>query len=120
MIEKVNLAEKFDTFSEHWTPKLVGALNGQSVKLAKFKGEFIRHHHEHEDELFLVIEGELIIEIDDQLLELHAGEFVIIPKGVSHKPMAKEEVKVLLFEPTSTLNTGNLENEHTIRNLDII
>jgi len=117
-ISKVNLEDKFKTFSEHWTPKIVGELNNQHVKIAKFKGQFIMHHHENEDELFFVIKGILNIELVDKVLEIKEGEFVIIPKGVKHKPFAKEEVEVLLFEPASTLNTGNKQNELTIKQLE--
>ncbi|MEO0584166.1 MAG: cupin domain-containing protein [Bacteroidota bacterium] len=117
-IKKVNLQEKFETFSEYWTPKIVGELNNQHVKIAKFKGEFIMHHHENEDELFLVIKGTMNIELVDQTLEINAGEFVVIPKGVKHKPYAKEEVEVLLFEPATTLNTGNETNDLTVKRLE--
>ena len=113
-----NLKEKFDSFSEHWTPKVVGELNDQSVKIAKFKGDFVRHHHAHEDELFLVIEGTIFIELDNETLRISAGELVVIPRGVPHKPYAPEEAKVLLFEPKTTLKTGNEENERTQRNLE--
>jgi len=119
-IRKVNLADKFKTISEYWTPKIVGELNNQHVKIAKFKGEFVMHHHENEDELFFVIKGILNIELLDRVLEIEAGEFVILPKGVKHRPYAKEEVEVLLFEPSSTLNTGNKQNEFTVRNLDTL
>jgi len=119
-IKKVNLQSKLDTFNDHWSPKIVGELNNQFVKLAKLKGEFVMHNHEQEDELFYVIEGKLFIELTDKTLELNAGEFVIIPKGVDHKPYAPEEVSVMLFEPTSTLNTGNTENELTVARLDKI
>lgn len=119
-IKKVNLRSKLETFSEYWTPKVVGELNKQLVKLAKFKGEFVMHQHEQEDELFYVIDGQLFIELSDKTLELNAGEFVIIPKGVEHKPYAPEEVSVMLFEPASTLNTGNTDNEFTVSDLDKI
>lgn len=119
-IQTINLDEKFKTFSAHWTPKIVGELNGQQVKIAKLKGEFVMHHHENEDELFFVIKGLLYIELLDKTLEIKEGEFVIIPKGVPHKPYAKEEVEVLLFEPASTLNTGNVQNERTVDHLDKI
>ncbi len=98
----------------------MGELNNQFVKLAKLKGEFVMHKHDHEDELFYVIEGKLFIELLDKTLELNAGEFVIIPKGVEHKPYAPEEVSVMLFEPASTLNTGNTQNEFTLPDLDRI
>jgi len=119
-IKKVNLKQKFNSFSEHWTPKIVGGLNGQLVKLAKLKGEFVKHKHEQEDELFLVIGGKLFIELEDKTLELEAGEFVIIPKGVEHKPYAPDEVSILLFEPASTLNTGDAESDLTVSKLDKI
>ncbi len=119
-IKTVNLNQKFDSFSEHWQPKVVGALNGQLVKLAKLKGEFVMHHHENEDEMFLVIEGQLLMELENKTLEVNEGEFVIIPKGINHKPKAVGEVKVMLFEPSTTLNTGNTENQFTVRKLDNI
>lgn len=119
-IKVVNLQEKFNSFSEYWNPKIVGQLNGQLVKVAKFKDEFILHKQDKEDELFFVIEGKLLMETDDKTFEINAGEFIIIPKGINHKPMAVGEVKVLLFEPKSTLNTGNVEGEFTVKNLDNI
>ena len=119
-IKKVNLQEKFDSFSEVWSPKIVGELNGQQVKIAKFKDEFISHQHEDEDELFLVIKGKIKIELENKTLEINAGEFVIIPKKIEHKPSAIGEAKVLMFEPKSTINTGNTENEFTVKNLDKI
>lgn len=119
-IAKVNLNEKFGRFDEYWAPRIVGELNHQLVKIAKFKGEFVMHHHEHEDELFYVVEGTLNIELDEEVIEIQQGEFVIIPKGTSHKPFAKEEVKVLLFEPASTRNTGEDVNERTVDNLEWI
>lgn len=119
-INSVNLKEKFNSFSESWNPKIIGELNGQYVKIAKFKDEFIAHQHEQEDELFLVIEGQIKIELDTKTLEINAGEFVIIPKGVQHKPIGVGEAKVLMFEPKSTLNTGNTENELTVKKLDKI
>jgi mannose-6-phosphate isomerase-like protein (cupin superfamily) len=119
-IRTVNLNSKFDSFSEFWNPKIVGELNGQYVKLAKFKGEFISHKHENEDEMFLIIEGKILMEMDNETLEINEGEFVIIPKGTNHKPIAIGEAKVLMFEPKSTLNTGTTENELTIKTLDNI
>lgn len=113
-IKKVNLHAKLKTFTEHWSPKIVGELNNQHVKIAKLKGEFVMHHHANEDELFYVIAGKLFIELKDQTLELNEGEFVIIPKGVEHKPYAPEEVSILLFEPASTINTGNQESDLTV------
>jgi mannose-6-phosphate isomerase-like protein (cupin superfamily) len=117
-IKKVNLEEKLNLFSAHWSPKIIGELNGQFVKIAKFKGEFIMHSHEKEDELFYVLHGELFIELKDSTLHLKAGEFVIIPKGTMHKPYAPEEASVLLFEPVSTLNTGEVKNDLTRSDLD--
>lgn len=117
-IIKVNLVDKLNTFSDYWSPKIVGELNNQLVKVAKFKGEFVMHQHENEDELFYVIAGELFIKLKDKTLHLNAGEFVVIPKGVEHQPYAPEEVHVVLFEPASTLNTGNVENDMTVSDLD--
>lgn len=119
-IKKVNLKSKLDLFTEHWSPKIVGELNQQQVKIAKLKGEFVMHQHEEEDELFFVIEGVLFIELRDKTLELQPGEFVIIPKGVEHKPFAPEEVSVMLFEPKTTVNTGDTEGVLTVRKLDKI
>ena len=108
---KVNLAEKFALINEHWRPKVVGELNGQEVKLVKFQGEFPWHHHENEDEMFMAMKGNFRIEFRDKTVELSEGEFVIVPKGVEHRPIADEEVEVLLFEPKNVLNTGNIEDE---------
>ncbi|MEM7054843.1 MAG: cupin domain-containing protein [Pseudomonadota bacterium] len=113
-MKKVRVAQKFAQFSEYWTPKIVGELNGQYVKLAKFKGDFVMHQHEREDELFFVLEGVLMIELEDQTLQINAGEFVIIPCGVKHRPYAHEEVHVMLLEPASTLNTGDADSELTV------
>ncbi|NJL22196.1 MAG: cupin domain-containing protein [Leptolyngbyaceae cyanobacterium SM1_3_5] len=113
-MEKVNLDEKFALFSDYWSPKVVGELNGQQVKLVKFQGEFVWHHHEHEDELFLVVKGQMAIEFRDKTVILNPGEFIIVPKGVEHKPVAAEEVHVMLLEPASTLNTGNVVGEKTV------
>jgi mannose-6-phosphate isomerase-like protein (cupin superfamily) len=109
-MEKVNLAEKFAQFNEHWRPKVVGELNGQEVKLVKFKGAFVWHQHEREDELFLVVRGHFRVEFRDRTVELQAGEFLIAPHGVEHRTVADEEVEVLLFEPAATRNTGNVED----------
>ncbi|MCB8983142.1 MAG: cupin domain-containing protein [Ardenticatenaceae bacterium] len=117
-MEKVNLAAKFGLFDEYWSPKIVGALNGQHVKLAKLKGEFVWHHHEVEDEMFLVVQGQLTMKLRDRDIVLNAGEFLIVPHGVEHKPVAVEEVHVLLFEPQGTLNTGNVQNDHTKSELE--
>ncbi len=113
-MEKVNLADKFDLFQEHWSPKIAGELNDSYLKLVKLKGEFVWHHHEAEDELFLVVKGRLVIKLRDRDISLDEGEFVIIPRGVEHCPVAEEEVHVLLLEPKSTVNTGNVENERTV------
>ena len=119
-MQKVNLAEKFDLFSEHWKPRIAGELNGQQVKLAKLKGEFVWHHHDDEDELFLVIKGRLTMRLRDREIEINEREFLIVPRGVEHQPFAEEEAHVLLFEPASTLNTGNIQNERTVANLEVI
>ena len=112
-LEKVNLAEKFGLFSEHWSPRIAGELNGQQVKLAKLLGSFDWHYHDDEDELFLVVKGTLTLRLRDRDVVLNEGEFFIVPRGVEHQPVAEEEAHVLLFEPASTLNTGNLRNERT-------
>lgn len=117
-MEQVNIAEKLSLFSEHWSPKIVGELNGQQVKLAKLKGEFVWHKHDHEDELFYVVEGTLTILFRDRTVTLYPQEFLIIPRGVEHKPVAEEEVSVMLFEPATTLNTGDAESELTKRTLE--
>jgi mannose-6-phosphate isomerase-like protein (cupin superfamily) len=113
-VDKVNLARKLALFSEHWSPKVVGELNGQQVKLVKLQGPFVWHHHENEDELFLVLHGRLRMELKDRTVDVDPGEFIIIPRGVEHRPVAEEEVHVLLFEPASTLNTGNVRGERTV------
>ena len=120
VIEKVNINEKFSMFQDHWSPKIVGEINDTHVKLAKLKGEFIWHHHDNEDEMFLVIKGKLLMRLRDRDLQLNEGEFVIIPKGVDHLPVAEEEVHLLLLEPKTTLNTGNIESERTLRQLENI
>src|SRR6187549_4290791 len=119
-MDKVNLAQKLALIHEHWRPKIVGALNGQHVKLVKFKGEFVWHHHEHEDELFLVVKGRFTMEFRDRHVPLEEGEFLIVPRGVEHRPVAEEEAHILLFEPASTLNTGNVQNERTVAQLNRI
>ena len=116
-MEKVNLAQKFCLFDEYWSPKIVGELNDSYVKLAKFKGEFVWHKHDAEDELFLVIKGHLLIKLRDREIHLDAGEFTIIRRGVEHLPIADEETHVLLLEPKTTLNTGDVLNERTARDL---
>ena len=119
-MEKVNLAEKLSLFSEHYSPKIAGELNGQYVKLVKFKGPFVWHHHDNEDELFYVVKGKFDMEFVDKTVTIHEGEFIIVPRGVEHRPNAPEEVHVLLFEPATTLNTGNVVNERTLVELDKI
>ncbi|MFL6547006.1 MAG: cupin domain-containing protein [Candidatus Udaeobacter sp.] len=119
-MNKVNLPEKFAQFTEHWQPKIVGELNGQYVKLVKFLGPFTWHHHEDEDELFLVYKGRFRMEYRDHTEDIEEGEFVIVPRGVEHRPVADEEVQVLLFEPATTLNTGNVRNEFTVPDLEKI
>ncbi len=120
-IEKINISEKLDLFHDHWNPRIVGELNGQHVKLAKFQGEFVWHKHDNEDELFYVLEGEFDMELRDKTITISKGDLIIIPKGVEHCPVAKNEVHVMLFEPATTLNTGNNStSELTRKNLDKI
>jgi mannose-6-phosphate isomerase-like protein (cupin superfamily) len=119
-MKKVNIDEKLSSFSDHWNPRVIGELNGQQVKAVKLKGEFVWHHHDHEDELFLVIKGTLRMEFRDKIEEIKEGEFIIVPRGVEHKPVANEEVHILLFEPATTLNTGNVDNERTRKTLEHI
>ena len=114
MIDVVNIAQKFSLFQEYWSPRIAGELNDSYIKLARLKGEFVWHQHENEDELFLVVKGRLLIKLRTGDLWLDEGEFVVIPKGVEHCPVAEEEVHVLLLEPKSTVNTGNIENERTV------
>jgi mannose-6-phosphate isomerase-like protein (cupin superfamily) len=122
-IEKVNLAEKLSQFSDHFNPRIAGELNGQEacqpwqVKLVKFRGEFVWHHHDKEDELFYVIKGSFDMHLRDKIITVNEGEFLIMPRGVEHKPVAKEEVEIMLFEPATTLNTGNIINEKTVTDL---
>ena len=113
-MDKVTIASKFATFSEHWSPKIVGELNGQHVKLVKFVGEFVWHHHDDEDEMFLVHRGRFRMELRDRTIELNAGDFLIVPRGVEHRPVADEEVEVMLFEPAGTLNTGDVRGPLTV------
>ncbi len=110
-LEKVNIRQKLGAFSDHWSPKIIGELNGQHVKAVKLKGEFLWHHHEHEDEMFLVVKGLLRMEFRDKTIEIGEGEFIIVPRKVEHRPVAEDEVEILLFEPAGTLNTGNVVNE---------
>lgn len=120
MTDKVNLAAKFALFSEPWSPKIIGEINDFHVKAAKLKGEFVWHHHDTEDELFLVVKGQLLMKFRDRDVYVNEGEFIIVPHGVEHLPVAQEEVHVVLFEPKGTLNTGNVQNERTVAELDKI
>ena len=120
VLDKINLSRKFNLFSDYWSPKIVGELNDSYIKLAKLKGEFDWHHHENEDELFLVVKGQLIIKFRDKELSIGEGELVVIPKGMDHLPVAEEEVQVMLIEPKGTLNTGNVITEKTKEKLDRI
>lgn len=119
-MEKINIAEKFNHFADHWNPRIIAELNGQYVKAAKLKGEFVWHHHDQEDELFLVTKGTLEMHFRDRVEIIKEGECIVVPHGVEHKPVAPEEVHVLLFEPASTLNTGNIENDRTKKQLEKI
>lgn len=119
-MEKINVIQKLSSFSDYFNPRIVGELNGQYVKLVKFQGEFIWHHHDYEDELFYVVKGSFDMLLQDKTITINAGEFLVIPRGVEHKPVAKEEVEIMLFEPATTLNTGNIENELTRKDLDRI
>lgn len=118
-MEVVNLAEKLSRFSEHWSPKIVGEINDMHVKLVKFAGEFVWHHHEREDELFLVVKGRLRMQLRDGNRDVGPGEFIVVPRGTEHCPLAlSDEVEVLLLEPKTTLNTGNVTNERTVATLE--
>jgi mannose-6-phosphate isomerase-like protein (cupin superfamily) len=119
-IEKVNLGSRFAQFTEQWSPKIVAELNGQMVKLVKFQGDFVWHHHDNEDELFLVVAGRMRMDFRDRDVWLEPGEMIVVPRGVEHKPFAEGEAHVLLFEPATTLNTGNVVNAQTLRDLDRI
>jgi mannose-6-phosphate isomerase-like protein (cupin superfamily) len=117
-MEKVNIANKFAQIPEPWKPRIAGKLNGQMVKFGKFQGPFVWHHHDNEDELFLVVKGRFRMELRDRHIWIEEGEFLIVPRGVEHRPVAEEEAWVVLFEPASTLNTGNLQNELTLPELE--
>jgi mannose-6-phosphate isomerase-like protein (cupin superfamily) len=119
-LDKVNIAGKLAQHDDHWVPRIVGRLNGQLVKVVKFKGPFVWHHHDDEDELFLVVRGRLRMELRDRTVEVGEGEFIIVPRGVEHRPVAQEEVHVVLFEPESTLNTGNVRDKRTLVDLESI
>jgi mannose-6-phosphate isomerase-like protein (cupin superfamily) len=117
-MEKINLKDKLAVIADHYKPRVAGELNGQMVKLVKFQGEFVWHHHDNEDELFYVVKGSFDMQLRDKTITINEGEFIIIPRGVEHRPVAHEEVEVMLFEPASTLNTGNVENELTLKQLE--
>ena len=119
-MNKVNLSEQFSLIHDHWNPRIAGELNGQHIKLVKFQGEFIWHKHDNEDEMFLVVNGQFTMEFRDKKVELSENEFLIVPKGIEHRPVARNEVSVMLFEPAETVNTGNIQNELTKNNLQII
>ena len=113
-MQKINLSEKLSKFTAHWSPKIVAELNGQHIKLVKFRGEFVWHSHEHEDELFFVVRGSFKMELRDRTVELREGEMFVVTRGVEHRPVADEEVAVMLFEPAATLNTGNAGGDKTV------
>ncbi|MCK5740784.1 MAG: cupin domain-containing protein [Chlorobi bacterium] len=113
-MQKVNIEEKFSLINKHWSPKIVGELNGQHLLIAKIKGEFVMHKHENEDEMFMVIEGSFRMEMPDKTIELNKGEFLIIPKGQEHRPVAEKEALIMLFEPAGTINTGNVKHDYSI------
>lgn len=115
-MEKVNLIDKFSMFDDHWNPRIVTQCNGQDVKIAKLKGEFVWHDHANEDELFFVVKGSLIIEFRDKMVELKEGEMLVVPRGVAHRPIAKEECWIMLFEPANIKHTGDVEHELTVKN----
>lgn len=115
MTDKVNLAEKFALFSDQWSPKIVGEVDDFAVKLAKLQGEFVWHFHEHEDEMFLVVSGQLHMQFRDRTVIVNPGEFIVVPKGVEHNPYAPQEVQVVLFERNSTAHTGNVEHARTVK-----
>jgi len=119
-MKKINLQQKFSLFNDYWSPKIVGELNNQQVKLVKFQGEFVWHKHEEEDELFFVVKGSFTMELRDKNMEINEGEFFIVPRGVEHRPVAEQEVWVMLFEPASTLNTGNVKDQKTKKELEKI
>ncbi len=119
-MEKINIEQKLSLFTDHWNPRIVGELNGQHVKLVKFKGEFVWPKHDHEDELFFVVKGQFNMEFRDKTINLRENEFLIVPMGVEHRLLAENEVSVMLFEPASTLNTGDAESELTKQRLDTI
>jgi mannose-6-phosphate isomerase-like protein (cupin superfamily) len=117
-MDKINLAAKLALFHDHWSPRVIADLNGQQVKLVKFEGEFVWHHHDTEDELFLVLDGRFRMDFRDRQVWLEAGEMIVVPRGVEHRPFAEQEVSVLLFEPASTLNTGDVVERRTVERLE--
>ncbi|HKS72903.1 MAG TPA: cupin domain-containing protein [Terriglobales bacterium] len=117
-MDKINIAQKFSQIHDHYKPRIAAELNGQQVKLVKFKGEFVFHHHDNEDEMFLVVDGRFRMDFRDKQVWIEKGEFIVIPRGVEHRPVAESEVSVILFEPATTLNTGNVENELTQHELE--
>jgi mannose-6-phosphate isomerase-like protein (cupin superfamily) len=119
-LEKINIEKKLACFSDHWNPRIVGELNGQYVKLVKFQGEFVWHKHENEDEMFFVVKGEFRMEFRDKVVKLNESEFLVVPRGVEHRPVSEKEVSVMLFEPNTTLNTGDKINDMTKNNLEKI
>ena len=119
-MNKINIEQKLSLFNDHWNPKIVGELNHQHVKLAKLKGEFIWHKHDNEDEMFLVLKGTLKIEFRDRIETINENEMIIVPRGIEHKPIAEKEVSIMLFEPASTINTGELENKFTRKKLEFL
>ncbi len=119
-IQKVNLAQKLALFHDHWKPRVVADLNGQQVKLVKLEGPFVWHHHENEDEMFLVVQGSFRMEFPQRIVELQEGEFIVVPRGTEHRPVAEKEASVLLFEPATTLNTGNVRGERTVEHVERI
>lgn len=119
-MEKITLVEKFSLIRDYWNPRIAAELNDSYIKLVKVKGEFVWHHHDNEDEMFFVVKGNLTMKFRDRDIMVHGGEFIIVPKGVEHKPVAEEEVHLMLLEPKTTLNTGNIENEKTLKNLEWI
>lgn len=120
MIQKINIAEKLALHDDHWVPRIVGELNGQLVKVVKFMGDYDWHHHENEDEMFLVVKGSFTLELRDKSIEVGEGEFVIVPRGVEHRPVSPQESHVVLFEPASILNTGNADSRYTLKDLERI
>lgn len=119
-MDKVNISEKLSAFSDYWNPRIVGELNGQQIKLVKFKGEFVWHKHDNEDEMFLVLKGKFNMEFRDKTVEILENEFIIVPRGVEHRPVAESEVEIMLFEPSTTLNTGNVRDKLTRDTLEKI